>query len=468
MFSTGWIITVLLESTLYGKGAPALPEARLRLALEAINNYHNHNDNNFQHSLLRSFWPQVYNETDNLWNQQPINIRNVALNIDKIPWAEIEKVLKALKLDKLANIAQMIQYLGTMSIDAFCIPIDFDDSYLNLGLGATLYKLSSTYPDIYNDWMVNNSDTQHLIDSTTKYAYRPFDSDANKNMIDPRTFFWARNFIQEAYNEKKSVNLITTWVQNIDEQRVLKDKKISMPFNLNNVDVTVAANSVYGITSGSIFNVNNFGDLFLQSADLQAIYLNSTKFISWAIHNNFSSRPDLAQVYYPSTYNFMWYASRTLFLIENEYQKFMYNVENGIKDDVAYLNRFKALQDVLFEAKSYLEDAFENSATQFLFKWSIPVGNQNNQVYFRDFLGLNDTNLFDKPDPKDDDALFSTAQAINILISTWTYQNPADKKLYFKNNTSQDVKNLISASVNWLQEHVLGNKLKPLNGKKLF
>ena len=90
-------------------------------------------------------------------------------------------------------------------------------------------------------------------------------------------------------------------IQNIEEQRVLQQKKISMPFNLNNVDVTVAANSVYGITSGSIFNVNNFGDLFLNNTDLQSIYLNSTKFIGWAVSNNFSSRPDLAQVYYPST-----------------------------------------------------------------------------------------------------------------------------------------------------------------------
>jgi hypothetical protein len=73
-----------------------------------------------------------------------------------------------------------------------------------------------------------------------------------------------------------------------------------MDFNLNNVDVTVVANSVYGITSGSIFNVNGFGDLFLNDKDLVSIYLNSTKFISWAFSTNFSSRPDLAQIYYPS------------------------------------------------------------------------------------------------------------------------------------------------------------------------
>jgi hypothetical protein len=34
MFSSGWIITVLLEANLYGTGAPQLDETNLRLALE--------------------------------------------------------------------------------------------------------------------------------------------------------------------------------------------------------------------------------------------------------------------------------------------------------------------------------------------------------------------------------------------------------------------------------------------------
>ena len=91
-------------------------------------------------------------------------------------------------------------------------------------------------------------------------------------------------------------DIIFLRVQNVDEQRTFKDNKISMPFNLNNVDVTVAANAIYGITAGSIYNVNDFGSAFLQSDDMQMIYLNTTKFVAWAIKSNFSGRPDLAQV----------------------------------------------------------------------------------------------------------------------------------------------------------------------------
>ena len=85
-------------------------------------------------------------------------------------------------------------------------------------------------------------------------------------------------------------------MQNIAEQRRLKEAKISMPFNVNNVDLTVSANAIYGITSASIDNINNFGTLFIQSEDLRQTYLNTTKFITTSINSNFSSRPDLALV----------------------------------------------------------------------------------------------------------------------------------------------------------------------------
>ena len=254
-------------------------------------------------------------------------------------------------------------------------------------------------------------------------------------------------------------------IQNIEEQRVLKTKKISMPFNLNNVDVTVAANSVFGITSGSIYNINGFGDLFLNNTDLQAIYLNSTKFISWAISTNFSSRPDLAQVYYPSTFNFMWYASRTLFLIENEYQKYIHCKQQNSASNNEFIIRFESLQAILFEAKFYLQEAFENAATQDLLKWSIPTDSSRSQIYFRDFLGLNDTSVFNKPEQNNEDSIFTTSQALNILISTWTFQNPSDNKLYLKKNVSKDVIDLMKGSVEWLKQHAIQGKLKPLNGK---
>lgn len=220
MFSTGWVLTALLEAGLYGRGAPVFDPERLQLALETIDSYNNKNDENYEKTLLRTFWPQNLNQTDGSWFQQPINIRNVALNIDKIPFDLIEKILKAVKLDKLIPFIDGIKELGQESIKAFCIPPDFDDTYLNLGLGATLYKMKDQYPGAYKSWSVNNTLVQHLADVTSQYAYRPFDRDTNKNVIDPRTFFFARHFVQQAFDENKPLSLITTWIQNIEEQKL--------------------------------------------------------------------------------------------------------------------------------------------------------------------------------------------------------------------------------------------------------
>lgn len=38
-------------------------------------------------------------------------------------------------------------------------------------------------------------------------------------------------------------------IQNVDEAMALSDKGVAMPFFVNNVDVTVAANTVNGLTS---------------------------------------------------------------------------------------------------------------------------------------------------------------------------------------------------------------------------
>ncbi len=137
--------------------------------------------------------------------------------------------------------------------------------------------MKNQYPQVYNSWLSNNTEVNRLVEVTSKYAYRPFDSDLNKNVIDTRTYFWTREFIHEAQSAGKPLALITTWIQNIDEQKKLKDESVTMPFNINNVDVTVCANSIYGITSGAIFNTNDFGTLFLNTPDLQQVYLNSTK-----------------------------------------------------------------------------------------------------------------------------------------------------------------------------------------------
>jgi hypothetical protein len=161
----------------------------------------------------------------------------------------------------------------------------------------------------------------------------------------------------------------------------------------------------------------------------------------------------------------MWYASRTLFLIENEYQRYSCIIKNvNVESNKDFVELFESLQPILFEAKSYLEEAFENAVTEDLIKWSIPVDSTRTQIYYRDFLGLNDTSFFNEPEKNNEDSIFSTAQALNTLIATWSYQNTSDRKLYFKKNIPKEVLDLMRGIQNWLKANSLQSKLKPLNG----
>ena len=450
MFSTGWIVTVLLETTLYGRGAPAFDAARLELAMNAIGSFTDKNEREAAaRSIVRTFWSQSYNATSGYWKQTPDNIAHVADMIASLPIDKIADVLSRLGLAKLAAMLKELAIFGTVSA-AFIIPPDCDDTYLNLGLGATLGQLGDEYASVSAAWQANNSDVARLAELTTRYAYRPFDADTNRSLIDPRTYFWARGFVEQAQAANESLALITTWMQSVDEQRVLKDDGVSMPFNLNNVDVTVCANVIYGITAATLFNTSAFADTLDASGDLQQVYVNSSRFIGWSIANNYSARPDLAQVYYPSMYNFLWYASRSLFLIENEQRR--------------RANGSEQIAPAVLAVKAYFEEAFEVHATAFLFAKRVTDA-ATGRFYFRDFLGLNDS-VFGQPEQNEDDALFSTAQAVNVLINTWTTQNPATRQLEWKSAASDEVKALVASSVAWLTDNIVASrplKYRPLN-----
>ncbi|RNA10229.1 transmembrane [Brachionus plicatilis] len=445
MFSTGWIFSALFDRSLYALDVPDVYYYPLENGLKAMNDYQNKNENQSRTTPIRTFWPQIYNKTYDIWQQQPDNIRNLILNIEKLPWNQIEKFLRTLHLDKIADALQEIIDEGHTAIKAFQIPSDFDDTYLNVGIGSALFRLSKSYGSLYNEWSKKNSNFYELIEKTAQYAYRPFEN-SDQSIIDPRTYFYARPFILEAEKNNQSLALITTWIQNIGEQRTRQKKGVSMPFNVNNIDVTVCANSIYGITDAAIIDLNGFQQMFVKSDQIQQIYLNTTKFISWAIQTNFTKRPDLAQVYYPSTYNFLWYTSRTLFLLENEFRS------SSVP---------KSIGDVLTEAKSYLSKALEKEATNFFLAKA--QRDHEGHIFFEDFLGVDDTDIFGKKSSTGEDRIFSTSQAINTLLYTWTFYDQASKKLQWKENVSANVKDLVRSSITWLSKNVLSKNLKPLN-----
>jgi hypothetical protein len=98
-------------------------------------------------------------------------------------------------------------------LQAFLIPPDFDDTFVNLGLGALLTEMAEDYPEVQQLWLSRNSNITSVFDAVRKYAYRPMSADSRVNSIDPRTYFYIRAFLEEAAKKNQDVALVPTWVQ---------------------------------------------------------------------------------------------------------------------------------------------------------------------------------------------------------------------------------------------------------------
>lgn len=226
------------------------------------------------------------------------------------------------------------------------------------------YSQLSSKP--YLKWAENNPAITNIFDALKKYAYQPFSNNSDSNSIDPRTYFYLREFLNGA---SQPLALIPTWVQNLTEDKKMFKSKYSMPLNINNVDLTVSTNVIYGLTAAVLSDLQN-PDQWFNDENLLMIYLNSSELIAWQIERNFSSRPDLALTYYPSVYSFLWFTARTANLLSSA-------------DSLPY----SAMETV----KNRLVDAMRQHATPMIMELAVTSGDES---YFDGFLGDADTDVF--------------------------------------------------------------------------
>ncbi|XP_038058841.1 uncharacterized protein LOC119730137 [Patiria miniata] len=441
-FATAWVTICLLEAGQYGKGAPVPGDEPMKRALELINSHHDKNSPPGNGAV--DFWPQTLNHSSGLWVSQPTNIISIiSLLDDDLPWDLIEKVCSILgPSSEVCELLKFLQGARQELFPAFKIPADFDDTFVNIGLGSLLKQLSKRYPVLYQLWESNNTNTDSAFELLKTYAYRPL-SDDLANVIDPRTYYYAHGFLEKANDEGKPVSLVTTWIQNLTEERVRHNEGVSMPFNINNVDSTVAANVIYGVNAALLENMFETKTWF--DADTRMVYENTTSFIAWVIESGtMTSRPDLALTYYPSRYNFYWFVARTRFLIANRIARGDLPAFPSLRLVYEQLNEVlqsRVTTDILAEAKT------EGG------KWA----------YFDDFLGGADETWEGKPKNSADDRLFTTSMAVNTLIATWTTQDEVTGQLTWAKDTPVDVIRVVDQAVSWLAEFILSDDYKPLN-----
>jgi hypothetical protein len=87
-----------------------------------------------------------------------------------------------------------------------------------------------------------------------------------------------------------------------------------MPFSNNNVDASVCANVLFGI---SYLVLNNELELS-RVPELENLVKDTADLLVYVVENKISLRPDLALVYYPSKYDFFWFVSRIVNLYKRQ------------------------------------------------------------------------------------------------------------------------------------------------------
>lgn len=258
-----------------------------------------------------------------------------------------------------------------------------------------LYKyIKNKNPNLYDKWNAKNSNIHALFNVFEQFSYHP--SSAKQvppppfnTLLDSRSYYIFHQFLEQNPN----LRLPMTWLMNTKQDRE-RYPAVAQPFNVNNIDLSVLTNFLFGISSHAIhrndFELNNH-------PMIQQMMLNASEIIRCALMNDIEmDRPDLSLVYYPSVYDFYWFISRTSFLLRNS----------------------KYSNSVLSTISNSLYKSLTTYVTPKIIKLAQSTENGKNEFYWDDFLG-------DFKDKKyGEDRLFSTSLALSALLDTWTDEYP--------------------------------------------
>jgi len=439
MFATAWITSALLEAHRYA-AAPRPSDTQMGLALDAIALHYDRNQGG--NTSVMTFWPQAWDKNTSLWVSTPANLLNAFNVFDQLPWDKIDKFFDELGWQNVDKFLHHIRDSKSGYLRAFHIPPDFDDTFVNLGLGSLLADMATDMPKSFATWKGHNSNLTSVLAALRKYAYRPFSNNEAINSIDPRTYYYLRHFLDYANAKNLSVAIVPTWVQDIEGARKLYSRGVVMPFQINNVDVTVAANAVYGLT-GAVLSGLLPQDCIDPKKDpeIAQVYHNTTMMIAFMTENKLFGRPDLALTYYPSVFEFYWFVARTFHRMELALQE-------------------RPLPKVMQELFPVLKSALEGAMTRDV----LSRGNDEGDVkYYDDFLGDGDVDKNNQTKVRGEDRLYTTTMAVNALLTTWTLANATTGHVTWRTGTPDAVKVTAEKCTRWLSKNILGVDYKPWN-----
>jgi hypothetical protein len=483
VFVTSWVLAALLEAENV-KGGPKIAADLLGNALAGVAG-----------AKARSFGPQIESNAPvfSFWKQVacnstgrqggskdpsgacfrawPANLEACVEDEDAfLEWVEL--VLTELGLTSLKGDVAFVYDMIVAMAAAFQIPPDFDDSAAALVLRFLLDSAGSAHEQSAAFWRKRNSDIAQLAAFAKRYAYRPFAMEIDASIIDPRTYFFMHEYL-ESLDPKARHGFTTTWIMDIGESRAVPPPGVIMPFNgaclccsacsreaffffffrtdpsprdeVNNVDMSVASNTIYGFVSNAVQLAGSTKKLpSWFDSELADLLTNTTDLVAWSIETGRArSRPDIGMLYYPPIHDLYWFFARTVFLLENT------------------LNEWGSLPASLGPIYERAARAMRGAGTDQILAGG-QVDTEKGWMFWDGFLGENDVDAFGFSTPHHDDRLFTTAVAVNTLLDAWTRECGA-AELCFLASTPASVKSALIRGVAFLVAQTEDSSYQPLN-----
>ncbi|KAI3653490.1 hypothetical protein MP228_001437 [Amoeboaphelidium protococcarum] len=387
-FVTMFILEALIDSQQY---APQLRITDQEL-LRGVKAIITHKDQNVDQDVpLFSFWNQIKIDGAG-YRASPPNI-DVPLGELRKGFGYVKTALEWLHLGFLAELVDKALEFEDSFQTSFRIPADSDDTGCNLALGMKLLTAQSQFPLTASQWVEYNKSPQTIVAYYLQYAYYPNSKTYPLNAVDPRTYLWIRKFIKERVRDP-NLAIISTWMQQVNEVEAQWEYK-RMPFNVNNVDLSVVANTIFGFTQ---FLIVQRGDVSVMHTDaFKKMYVDNVDLLVWSLKNRIVEVYQTnVLLYYPPKFAFYWFVARILSVMKNA--------------------NLRSLPKYVRDARDKLELAMKYYGTVELIR---EVECQKDQCYWDEFLGNADS-AFGRAHEKHEDRVFSTAMALNALIDTFT------------------------------------------------
>jgi hypothetical protein len=401
---TSNVLETLVAASQLGLSIPT------RMFEDGVDAMLSHKDKNSPSSLpVFGFWNQkktfVNNET--VYKAYPSNI-NIPLDL----LGKLGDILEAGagKLGIKGDLRQLIDTANSFSkigSSIFTIPPDADDTGCALGLGSQIQLLAEQGNKQFKKtaqlfWKGLDPEAQAL-NLFLAYAYDPLSEDTDENVIDSRTYRWLRPFLHAKSKSVNSLKLVTTWFQRISDIQS-EGKYQKMPFNVNNVDGSVAVNALFAMTNLLLNQPTTYGPQF--NENVFQLYDDTASLVLYILKNNLIQlhAPSIL-LYYPSKFAFYYFVSRLAKSLENF--------------DAEKTNLPIAVSSLFIKWGVNFKDAMRLYVTPQLLSLQKSVLSEKKTpfIVYDDFLGNADQHA------RYDDRVFSTSMAFNTLMNTWTVSN---------------------------------------------